>query len=45
MFEDHYVLHSFLMILFLFINLGKTQDDVKEKVDAKKLEVEVEELV
>ena len=45
MFEDQYVPHSFLMILFLFINLGKTQDDVKEKVDSKKLKVEVEELV
>ena len=45
MFEDQCVLHSSLMILFLFINLGKTQDNVKEKVDAKKLEVEVEELV
>ena len=46
MFEDQYVLHSFLMILFfLFINLGKTQDGVQEKVDPKKLKVEVEELV
>ena len=45
MFEDQYVPHSFLMILFLFINLGKTQDDVQEKVDSKKLKVEVEELV
>ena len=44
-YHHQYVLHSFLMILFLFINLGKTQYDVQEKVDSKKLEVEVEELV
>ena len=34
-----------MILFFLFINLGKTQNDVKEKVDSKKLEVEVEELV
>ena len=45
MYNDQCVLHSSLMILCLFINLGKTQDDIQEKVDSKKLKIEVEELV
>ena len=33
------------LVLSYLHYLGKTQDDVLEKVDSKKLEVEVEELV